>query len=110
MALINCPDCSYQHSDRAKACPKCGCPVERHELPDPYLEQGKYRESRYVTTQQTDKSWKLLKLIGMLTGLLFTVLTVANLGKETSQGFILIAVLGVVVWLVGSIGSWWSNA
>lgn len=26
MALINCSECGYEFSDKADACPKCGCP------------------------------------------------------------------------------------
>lgn len=28
MALIKCPECGKEISDRAKACPNCGCPIE----------------------------------------------------------------------------------
>ena len=28
MALINCEECSTEISDKAKACPRCGCPQE----------------------------------------------------------------------------------
>ena len=28
MAMIFCRKCGYKHSDRAKVCPKCGCPNE----------------------------------------------------------------------------------
>ena len=28
MALINCPECKREISDRAKSCPHCGCPLE----------------------------------------------------------------------------------
>lgn len=28
MALINCPECGKEISDKAAACPNCGCPVE----------------------------------------------------------------------------------
>lgn len=28
MALIKCPECGKEISDRAEACPKCGCPIE----------------------------------------------------------------------------------
>lgn len=28
MALIKCPECGKEFSDRAAACPNCGCPVE----------------------------------------------------------------------------------
>lgn len=29
MALINCPECGKEISDRAKSCPNCGCPVQK---------------------------------------------------------------------------------
>lgn len=28
MAMIYCRECGYKHSDKAKACPKCGRPTE----------------------------------------------------------------------------------
>ena len=28
MALIKCPECGSEISDKAKMCPRCGCPVE----------------------------------------------------------------------------------
>ncbi|MFT4005228.1 MAG: zinc ribbon domain-containing protein [Lacrimispora sp.] len=28
MALIKCPECSKEISDKAKSCPNCGCPLE----------------------------------------------------------------------------------
>lgn len=28
MAIINCPECGKTVSERAKACPNCGCPIE----------------------------------------------------------------------------------
>lgn len=31
MALIRCPECSAEISDRAKCCPKCGAPVAVHK-------------------------------------------------------------------------------
>lgn len=27
MALINCPECGKQVSDKAVSCPNCGCPI-----------------------------------------------------------------------------------
>lgn len=27
MALISCPECTTEISDKASACPKCGCPI-----------------------------------------------------------------------------------
>ena len=28
MAIINCPECNKEISDKATACPHCGCPIE----------------------------------------------------------------------------------
>jgi DNA-directed RNA polymerase subunit RPC12/RpoP len=37
MALINCAECSKEISDKAEACPHCGCPVERSPKKEPLL-------------------------------------------------------------------------
>lgn len=29
MALIKCPECGKEVSDKAKTCPNCGCPIDR---------------------------------------------------------------------------------
>ena len=31
MALINCEDCDKEFSDKAHACPNCGCPNKIYE-------------------------------------------------------------------------------
>lgn len=28
MALIECPECGKEFSDKAQACPNCGCPTD----------------------------------------------------------------------------------
>lgn len=33
MSLINCPECDREISDRAAACPHCGCPVDDESDP-----------------------------------------------------------------------------
>lgn len=33
MALISCPECHREISDRASACPTCGCPVASRSVP-----------------------------------------------------------------------------
>lgn len=33
MALINCPECQTEVSDRAASCPKCGCPIAGAQAP-----------------------------------------------------------------------------
>ncbi len=31
MALIKCPECGKEISDRAESCPSCGCPMDEEE-------------------------------------------------------------------------------
>lgn len=33
MAMIKCPDCGKDVSDKAKACPECGCPIDAPVCP-----------------------------------------------------------------------------
>lgn len=50
MPLIECPDCGHEVSDRAPACPKCGCPIAA------------------TVTEQTGKGYKasMLVCLGLL--------------------------------------------
>ena len=49
MALINCPECGKQVSDRASSCPDCGCPIN----------------TTPVVAPQADASKEIEKLIGL---------------------------------------------
>ena len=31
IALINCPECGKEISEKAKSCPNCGCPIDTSE-------------------------------------------------------------------------------
>lgn len=31
MALIECPECGKEVSDKAKSCPNCGCPIDKFQ-------------------------------------------------------------------------------
>ena len=35
MALITCPECGKEFSDKAPACPECGCPIDSMDLSTP---------------------------------------------------------------------------
>ena len=95
MALIECPECGREVSDKARACPKCACPLRRVQL-----------------IEQTGKLWKAVQLFGALASIAGTVTACAgiNAGNGSSSttpvGF-LILVLGLVVFVVGRIGGWW---
>ena len=44
MGLIKCPDCEKMFSDRIKACPECGCPIEEAIKENNSLQYGPYVE------------------------------------------------------------------
>ena len=77
MALIKCEECGHMVSDRAEACPKCGCPVStsamsgtRGTTPPPMLRQKKNKK----------KTW--LWVVGIIVA--FYVITIATLASESS--------------------------
>ena len=37
MALITCPECSTNVSDKAVSCPSCGCPIAKPQAPVPSM-------------------------------------------------------------------------
>lgn len=94
MALIECPECGREVSDRAKACPKCACPVGR----------------QVQTVERTGKAWKLVQLVGAGVSILATVWTVAKLSgsPEATAGPQMVGILlGLAAFIVGRIGAWW---
>lgn len=48
MALIKCKECGHEVSDKASACPNCGCPIERVET---------HQEVLYEENPEKKKSW-----------------------------------------------------
>lgn len=69
MALINCPECSKEISDKVKACPHCGYPFEEQRS----VSQTKNQPVKEVnTTPQKSKAKKLL-----LTGIPIVLVIVA---------------------------------
>jgi TM2 domain-containing membrane protein YozV len=66
MALISCPECSASISDKAVACPQCGCPIAKPiavEMPAPATTVG----SGVVTVA---KSRGVFIILGLLFGTL----------------------------------------
>ena len=55
MALIQCTECGAMISDKAKSCPKCGCPVEH----DDQVEETSNRPRRIG-------KWILIAVIAIL--------------------------------------------
>jgi len=97
MALVNCEECGSQVSDRAAACPKCGCPIGSKAEPE---------EHEPVEIEQTGKNYKLGMLVGgavFLGGILF-------LAKSDNPAVgIALTGIGAVAYIVAKLGAWWDN-
>lgn len=104
MALITCPDCQRQVSDRAPACPQCGSPLHTPPL-------GASQQAPRII-EATSKTWKTLQLAGGIVLVLAIptciVTTIAARPGEAASPVAAWCVLGgMILWLLGRIGGWW---
>lgn len=103
MALINCPECGRQVSDRANACPQCGNPIHTTSAaPQPI----QVETANVVTTEATSKPWKGLQLLGVLITLLGMGSCIS--GNDPTSGATIAGVGGLVM-IVGKLGAWWDH-
>jgi hypothetical protein len=90
MAIINCPECNKEVSDRARACPNCGNPM------------GVASESRPdVTIQATGKTHKMVQVIGVA----ITVLALPVFLASPVLG-VLMLIGGPITYIVGRASAW----
>lgn len=102
MALIDCPECGKQISDRAPACIHCGNPIAAPAPPPP-------APGPIITTQATSKPWKVIQAIGAAMMIIGMVSCIANAGSGSAAGSFSLFILGGIITLVGRIGAWWTN-
>lgn len=76
MALIKCPECGKEVSDKAKACPNCGCPIDEgksREIENGNIEKNTNNETKKDDMEYTDNSEKKIKkgkvkiIVGVIT-------------------------------------------
>ena len=90
MALIKCKECGHLVSDKAKRCPKCGCPVQRgYEANEDTIiktaptygldEDTIYQDYSKVEKKKNNKKWLWLMLILLvLAGTVYFIYTVSS--------------------------------
>lgn len=86
MAIIKCPECGKEISDKAKQCPSCGYPIEA------------------TTIEATSKIWKCLQLLGGIIFCVGVVMIFSNPGGDTG---IITTAVGLLLHFVGRVGAWW---
>lgn len=99
MPLINCPECKQQISDTAPTCPHCG--FVQHATP---IQGSGNISQQTVTIESTSKTWKLVIIMAILVILIGVLLSISN----RSSGNLVIG-LGVFLFIVAKIGTWWTN-
>jgi hypothetical protein len=104
MALIECPECRAQISDKAPTCIKCGAPVIKTAGYKPAA-AAYVPEAPVVTTQQTSKKYKLGQIIGSVL-VLGGVVSCSSNDMGASAVFF---VVGGAVYFGSVFGAWWDH-
>lgn len=105
MALIKCPECGQEISDKALTCPKCGNPLK---------DINKITQQSPVVIERTKKKWKLVKLFSVIFLIIGIYLSLKGLSEGGSRNFTLwlgidIVFISFIGLMIGKIGAWWSN-
>ncbi|MFV8816677.1 hypothetical protein [Haliea sp. E17] len=106
MALINCPECNKEVSDKAPACPGCGAPIVAAK------ESSGSGVAELTTVQETSKKFKLQSLISVSLFLLGVFILMLNAGpqdpKMAAAGSWSL-LIGVIWYCVNRFRIWWHH-
>lgn len=101
MAIISCPECGHQVSDRAASCPSCGTPLAAAATSARVIEQ----------TGKGLKAQQLLSILLLLVGVVFAI--AASSGGGSSSGGIglggIMIVIGFLWYAVVRFRIWWHH-
>lgn len=106
MALINCPECNKEVSDRAPTCPGCGTPIATDK------ESAGSGVQQLTTTQGTSKSLKLQSVLAMilLCAGIFMIYGQMQVGVTPGVFGILLAATGLLWAVITRIRIWWHHS
>ncbi len=100
MALIKCPECNRDVSDKAATCPHCGYPLG---WTTPGLR-------RVQVIERTERRWKALRALGWLLILAGVAVFLRELAADDFRGAALgwwLGGAGVACLVTSSAGAWW---
>lgn len=105
MALIDCPECGKQISDKAQECNSCGCPIEA-------AKESGGSGANLTTIQGTSKRLKMHTLLASLT---LIVGVVWLIGEPKIPGQFnpapVFLIFGGFIWVIVSrVRTWWHHS
>ena len=107
MALINCPECGNQVSDKAQSCPNCGVVIAGEK-------ESKGSGTALTTVQDTSKKLKLQSLIAALCIIVGVIVAISAASASTNSSggstFASIIIIAGFIWFVITrIRIWWHH-
>ena len=102
MAMIQCEECGQWISDRAKACPNCGCPMSDYYAEGYDKEYGRIQARRDIVNETQERNrvlnrkWRreYIAISVVMTYLMYII------GNDLSRHHFGYAVLGMILWYV----------
>ena len=89
VAIIKCPECGRDVSDKAPTCPGCGAPVSAVEQPETPV-----TVNQPVRVVRAGFRWELIGAVGVIAAV---VMWIAGVG----QAAVVVGLAGLVVFFVG---------
>lgn len=105
MALIKCPECGIEVSDRAESCPKCAYPTAGGGTTQAH--GGKTQ-----TIEQTSKRYKLQQLLSTFLIIGSVIVMIVGFSGESSGAgaFGMLGLIAGLIWFIGvRFISWWHH-
>ena len=104
MALIQCPECKKEVSDRAEKCPNCAYPLK-----DTNSDQ---QDDNVLTIELTSKALKKQMVFAVLFLLVsFLIVIIASVNRIEALGYFgLICAVASVIWMIViKVRKWWHH-
>jgi len=106
MALINCPECNKEISDKAPACPGCGSPIAAAK------ESAGSGVPQLQTIQETSKQLKTQMVMSLLlfgAGVVFWLSVEKTPGGNEGMAPMAVTAAGIAWYLATRYRIWWHH-
>lgn len=109
MSLIKCSECGQDISDQAPSCPHCGY-VFKQETANQDVSVNKVSDLNIEKVVKTGKTWKILKLISWVGGIIGLLMTFGSKdGVFTKTLGETLLIFCIILFIVAKLGNWWER-